>query len=227
MSYVRPRLVAAVAAALAVVLLVLVVPNTGTGPFGPTPSPSADPDGGAGITGVESNPGVVVIGTDAEGARIAEIIVAVRNVGDTTVLLDPLRSAYELTDATGAIVGEGRFGFAGPTLIGPGERGYLIGWATVRGTPTGGAARNVAFTESEQTNEVRATGTTIGRDPLSVTTTLSAQGIALALCYATDGTFVGAVGSEGTGRLTLGVPRFVPTSAAARCELFAGPAPER
>ena len=227
MSHVRPRLVAAVAAAVAVVLLVLVVPNTGTGPFGPTPSPSADPGGGAGITGVESNPGVVIVGTDADGARIAEIIVAVRNVGDTTVLLDPLRSAFELTDATGAIVGEGRFGFAGPTLIGPGERGYLIGWATVRGTPTGGAARNVAFTESTLLNEVRATGTTIGRDPLSVTTTLSAPGIVLALCYATDGTFVGAVGSEGSGRLRIATPAFTAPLAPSRCELLAGPAPLR
>lgn len=222
-----PRFVAALAATLGVLLLVLLAPGGGSGPLDPTASPSSPTDGSPVVSGVESNPGVVVVGRDSDGAIVAEIIVAVRNVGSAPVLLDPLRSTFELTDARGVVVGEGRFLFAGPTLLAANERGYLMGWARVRTAPTGGAARNVAFADGTAASPPTTSGSTIGARPLTVTTTLSGPGIAVALCYDAAGAFVGAVGGEGSGRLALTLPDFVPATAPARCELFAGPAPAR
>lgn len=219
----RTRILIAGAIVALIALLLIVGPRGGGGPLDPTASPSTEPSGAPLLAGVESNPGVIVVGRSPDGGRLAQILVAVRNVGETAVLLDALRSSFEMVDAKGALVAEGRFAVAGPTLIAPGERGYLFGWATVTDTPTAGSARNVAFTETQETTIVTATGVLIATTPFSVTTTLDRAGVAIALCYATDGSFVGAVSGEGTGRLALTLPAFVPPATPTRCAVSAGP----
>lgn len=221
----RARWMIAAGIALLIAVLLIAAPRSGSN-GGPTASPSDEPNT-VPLTGVESNPGLVVLGQDAKGAAVAEIIVAIRNVGSTSVVIDPLRSSFDLTDASGAVVGEGRFLFVGPTLLSPGARGYLIGIAKVNGTPTAGAARNVAYTETTAGGAISATGGAIGRNALTVDATLSAPGMAIAICYDAQGNLAGAVGGEGSGRLTLSLPDFVPANRATRCELFAGPAPAR